>query len=78
MGLRTEDARARDEAREDTEGAAKRSYGSGSLLVREDKRGRETWYAKVRVGGRQSKRVIGPKREPGSRRGLTRSQASSD
>lgn len=54
---------------------AKRSYGSGSLLVRHDKRGRETWYAKVRVGGRQSKRAIGPKREPGSRRGLTRSQA---
>jgi hypothetical protein len=75
VATRTEDARARDEAREDTAAVAKRSYGSGSLLVREDKRGRETWYAKVRVGGRQSKRAIGPKREPGSRHGLTRSQA---
>ena len=75
MATRTEDARARDEARGDTAAVAKRSYGSGSLLVREDSRGRETWYAKVRVGGRQSKRAIGPKREAGSRRGLTRTQA---
>jgi hypothetical protein len=75
MGSRTEEARARDEARQDSEGVAKRSYGSGSPLVREDKRGRETWDANVRVGGRQSKRAIGPKRESASRRGLTRSQA---
>lgn len=53
----------------------KRSYGSGSLLVREDQRGRETWYAKVRIDGRQAKRALGPKREAGTRDGLTRSQA---
>jgi integrase len=72
---RTEDARERGEALEDTTTVTKRSYGSGSLLVREDKRGRETWYAKVRIGGRQAKRALGPKREPGARDGLTRSQA---
>jgi integrase len=60
---------------EDSRGVAKRSYGSGSLFVREDKRGHETWYAKVRIGGRQAKRALGPKRQAGSRQGLTRSQA---
>jgi integrase len=53
----------------------KRSYGSGSLYARADMRGRETWYAKVRVDGRQVKKAIGPKREPGDRDGLTRRQA---
>jgi Phage integrase, N-terminal SAM-like domain len=45
------------------------------LFVRLDRRGRETWYAKVRVGGRQVKKAVGPKREPGGTDGLTRSQA---
>jgi hypothetical protein len=54
---------------------ARRSYGTGSLAARRDKRGRETWYARVRVGGRQLKKAIGPKREPGGRGGLTRRQA---
>lgn len=52
-----------------------RSYGSGSLLVRLDARGVETWYAKVRVRGHQVKRTLGPKRAPGTREGLTRAQA---
>lgn len=55
----------------------KRSYGTGSLLVRRDKRGRETWYARVRVRGRQFKRTIGPKRQPGGGDGLTARQAES-
>ena len=59
----------------DNGGMPRRSYGTGSLASRRDKRGRETWYARVRVGGRQLKKAIGPKREPGGRDGLTRRQA---
>lgn len=59
----------------DNGGMPRRSYGTGSLGSRRDKRGRETWYARVRVGGRQLKKAIGPKREPGGRDGLTRRQA---
>ena len=44
-------------------------------MVREDRRGRETWYAKVRVDGRQVKRALGRKRPAGSREGLTKVQA---
>lgn len=51
---------------------ARRRHGQGSLLVREDRRGRETWYAKVRVDGRQVKRALGRKRLAGSREGLTK------
>lgn len=54
---------------------ARRSYGTGSLYVRSDSAGRETWYGHWRAGGRQIKRRIGPKRPPGSREGLTRTQA---
>jgi hypothetical protein len=54
---------------------AKRSYGSGSLYTREDGRGKVTWYRHFRIGRRQIKKQIGPKREPGSRDGLTRAQA---
>jgi integrase len=48
----------------------KRSYGSGSLFSY-----RGSWYGKWRLGERQVKRKIGPKRKPGTREGLTRSQA---
>jgi integrase len=51
---------------------ARRSYGTGSLFVHRGK-----WYGQWRVGDRQVKRMIGPTREPGSRRGLTRAQAES-
>jgi hypothetical protein len=59
----------------DNGGMPRRSYGTGSLASRRDMRVRETWYARVRVGGRQLKKAIGPKREPGGRDGLTRRQA---
>jgi integrase len=52
-----------------------RSYGTGSLRIRRDRNGVETWYAEVRVGDRKIKRALGRKREPGSREGLTKAQA---
>lgn len=54
---------------------ARRQHGQGSLFVRTDRPGRETWYAKVRVDGRQVKRALGPRRPPGTREGLTKTQA---
>ena len=45
--------------------AARRSYGTGSLYVRTDKNGRETWYGHWRTDGAQLKRRIGPKRAEG-------------
>jgi integrase len=56
----------------------RRSYGSGSLYIRADRQGRETWYGKWRSNGRQVKRRIGPKRLSGSREGLTRAQAEAE
>jgi integrase len=56
-------------------GVARRSYGAGSLFVRRDSRGRETWYGKWYAGGRRVQRRLGLKRPPGSREGLTRAQA---
>ena len=60
---------------ERTSTKARRSYGTGSLTVRSDRNGRETWYARFYVGDRQIKRSLGPKRQPGGSRGLTRAQA---
>ena len=54
---------------------ARRSYGSGSLTIRRDANGAETWYGWWRVGNRRVKRALGPKRSAGSRDGLTRTQA---
>jgi integrase len=54
---------------------SRRSYGSGSLFVRHDATGEESWYGKWYSGGRRVKRKIGPKRQRGSREGLTRAQA---
>jgi integrase len=45
------------------------------LLVRRDRRGRETWYGKWRTGERQVMRALGPRRQPGDTLGLTRRQA---
>jgi integrase len=56
----------------------RRSYGTGSLYVRRDARGRESWYAKWRVGDQQVKRRIGPVRAAGDRHGLTRAQAEGE
>ena len=57
------------------EDVAKRSYGTGGLSVRKDARGAETWYGLWWVGTQRVKRKIGPKRQPGTRDGLTRAQA---
>jgi Phage integrase, N-terminal SAM-like domain len=52
---------------------ARRSYGTGSLFTARGK-----WYGQWRIGGQQVKRKLGPWREPGSRRGLTRKQAEAE
>ena len=56
----------------------RRSYGTGSLYVREDGTGREVWYGQWRANGRRLKRALGPKRAEGSRGGLTRTQAEAE
>jgi len=58
--------------------AARRSYGSGSLSVRRDRAGAETWYGSWRVNGRRVKRALGPKRSVGACDGLTRALAESE
>src|SRR3954466_5664977 len=55
--------------------ASRRSYGTGSLFVRRDSAGQETWYAQFRSGGRLVKRALGRKRAAGTRDGLTQAQA---
>jgi integrase len=52
--------------------ASRRSYGTGSLYPSENGR---TWVGHWRSNGRQLKRTVGPIRHPGSRTGLTRTQA---
>ncbi len=56
----------------------RRSYGTGSLYVRADSAGRESWYGQWRASGRRVKRCVGPVRSPGSRDGLTRPQAEKE
>jgi integrase len=73
--LRTSGRRGIVEPNSPTRLMPRRSYGSGSLFVRADSRGRETWYGGWRADGRQVKRRLGPKRMEGSRDGLTRAQA---
>jgi integrase len=56
--------------------SSRRSPGTGSLYVRRDGQGTESWYGHWRdESGRQVKRVLGPKRKRGTRDGLTRVQA---
>ena len=57
---------------------SRRPRGTGSLFVRRDSLGRETWYGKWWVGPTQVKRRIGPKRIAGTREGLTRTQAEAE
>jgi integrase len=57
---------------------ARRSYGSGSLTTRRDANGTETWYGWWRVGNRRVKRALGLKRSPGTRGGLTQTQAEAE
>jgi ribosomal protein L24E len=54
---------------------SRRSYGTGSLYVRRDSAGRETWYGQWRAGAKLVKRRIGPRREAGTSNGLTKAQA---
>lgn len=54
---------------------ARRSYGSGSLAVRTDSNGEESWYGTWWSAGRRIKRRLGPKRKQGGRDGLSRTQA---
>ncbi|HEX4437054.1 MAG TPA: site-specific integrase [Solirubrobacteraceae bacterium] len=58
--------------------ATRRSYGTGALFERTDSAGRATWYGKWRHNGVQVKRKIGPKRDDGSRDGLTRRAAEAE
>ena len=58
--------------------SARRSYGTGSLSVREDRNGRATWYGQWRHDGRKAKRRLGLVRATGTRGdagSLTRAQA---
>jgi integrase len=58
--------------------AKRRSYGTGSLIVRVDRAGREVWYGKWRANGRQVMRRIAPKRGGAAKDGLTRTQAEGE
>jgi integrase len=58
--------------------ADRRPRGTGSLFVKRDSAGCETWYGKWRVGTTQVKRRVGLKRIPSTREGLTRTQAESE
>jgi integrase len=57
---------------------ARRSYGTGSITVRRDRNGRETWYGLWMADGRRVKRRLGVKRAPGTSDGLTRKQAEAE
>jgi integrase len=57
---------------------ARRSYGTGSVTVRRDSNGRETWYGSWMVGGRRVKRRLGLKRPAGTGEGLTTKQAEAE
>jgi integrase len=53
----------------------RRAHGTGSLETRTDKYGREIYYGRFYVGGRQVKRKLGPKRRAGESTGLTKTGA---
>jgi integrase len=59
-----------NEAARNTIAIAKRSYGTGSLFTTHG-----NWYGQWRAGGQLVKRKLGPARKPGTREGLTRTQA---
>lgn len=65
-------------ARRRRAGGTRRSHGTGSLSVRLDAGGRETYYGSWYANGRRVKRRIGPKRPRGERTGLTRAQAEAE
>jgi hypothetical protein len=51
----------------------RRSYGTGNLRTR-----RGAWYGQWWIGDRRVQRKLGPKRQPGTREGLTRRQAEAE
>ena len=53
----------------------RRSYGTGTLYTRADRHGRETYYGIGYRNGKRFNRRLGLKRTPGTRDGLTRTQA---
>jgi integrase len=57
--------------------STKRPYGTGSLTVRTDKLGRESWFGRAYIDGQRVNRKLGPKRQTGSAKGLTQTQAES-
>ena len=58
--------------------SSRRSYGTGSLFVRTDRAGRESWYGQWRQDGQLVKRRVGPKRSIGAADGLTKAQAEKE
>jgi len=52
-----------------------RTPGTGALFVRADSAGREVWYGKWRVDGRQVKRRLGPRKSKTQPHGMTARQA---
>ena len=58
-----------------TKPTPRRGYGSGSLTVKTDAVGTESWYGLWYSGGKRVKRRLGAKRSRGSHDGLTRPQA---
>src|SRR5688572_13718887 len=56
----------------------RRPQGTGSLLLRTDRLGRETWYGKWRAGRVQRMQKLGSRREPGDTVGLTRREAEAE
>jgi integrase len=57
---------------------SKRSYGTGSLFIRTDAAGRESWYGQWRSGDALVKRKLGAKRRAGERTGMTKAQAEAE
>lgn len=57
---------------------SKRSYGTGSLFIRTDAAGRDSWYGQWRSGDTIVKRKLGVKRQAGTRDGLTKAQAEAE
>ncbi|HEX4032847.1 MAG TPA: site-specific integrase [Solirubrobacteraceae bacterium] len=58
--------------------AQRRAYGTGSLSVRTDRRGRESWYGRWYSDGHRVERRLGARRVPGGREGLTQKQAEAE
>ncbi len=58
--------------------AARRPRGTGSLTVHADSTGRKMWKARVHVWRRRLQEADAPVRAPGSRVGLTRTEAEAE